>query len=128
MFNNAITEHKNKLKTRRKEFTLLKRNLAKEMNNNIKESLSPIYNELDDIYSNQALLNEKILKLNEKTMKFAQETQHYTQLYIQLNDDIKQLGNIKEWAITTDNNCKFIANILDNIVSNKTKTLINKKK
>jgi len=87
----------------------------------VKDSLGAVSNELINqtntdvikVFQNQQLIENEAKQLNAQVEKFNKQTAQWIQTFQQLNQSLKELGDVENWANHINNDIKYIVNNIE---------------
>ena len=64
-------------------------------------------------YLNQKKLDAEAKRLHSNATEFAKQTQHWISLVDSFNTSLKEIGDIKSWSSTIENDLKTVSSVLE---------------
>lgn len=122
MFQAVIKEHNQRLAAHRREIEKCKDDVVASIEAVTSALLDSVNAGVAQVYINQQRLEQEAKALQAQTARFAKQTSKWLAMYKGLNEALKELGDVKNWAKTIEADMNSIAELLDSITHPQQKT------
>lgn len=85
-----------------------------------KELVSEVNSGVAEVFKNQQILESEAKQLHQQASKFSKLSTTWLQMFNSLNQSLKELGDVENWAKHIHTDVCTIVKSVDNIVSTKT--------
>jgi len=112
MFDGILKEYDSKKKIIEKENEITKKNLKQLADPLTKDLLVNLNTQVAVLHANQQIIDKETKQLRNECLTFYKEAKGWIGIYDELNESLKQLGDVVHWA-------KAIENDLQQVVAKK---------
>ena len=117
MFAGVLKEHKVRRQRAQRELEARKRDVTLSAENVSAAATQQLNGAVARVVSNQNALEAEAKTLQTQSARFAKQTKQWLTLYKQLNDQLKECGDVRNWAVTIERDMLSVASALAHTVS-----------
>jgi len=116
MFSSIVKEHRRQHAQQKKDIDVLKQEATASVEAVASVLLDSVNTGVSNVYENQQKLEQEARTLGAQTARFAKQTNRWLAMYHGLNEALKELGDVRNWAQSIETDMNFIAANLENVV------------
>jgi len=117
MFSSALRDYRQAASEIRQEIDKSKKDANNAVDELTETLLTDVNKDVSAVYQNQQRLEQEAKALQTQTSRFVKQTNKWLAMYKSLNDSLKELGDVKNWAETIEADMKAVADTLQRVAA-----------
>eukprot|EP00457_Paulinella_chromatophora_P015202 gb/GEZN01015773.1/.p1 GENE.gb/GEZN01015773.1/~~gb/GEZN01015773.1/.p1 ORF type:complete len:152 (+),score=30.58 gb/GEZN01015773.1/:40-495(+) len=119
MFAKTLKDHQTRTNAQKADLEHIRREALQATEEAASVLLESLNQSVAEVYTNQQLLERDAKRMHAETARFQRNTRRWVKMYAGLNEALKELGDVSNWAQTMEQDMQDLAFMLESVIATK---------